>query len=57
MLFKNLFKIKREPHDRYVGGISYIDENGKFHEMIGEGVFAVWPSIEAFENAQKARAH
>lgn len=31
----------------------YVDEKGRYHDPIGGGVYAVWPSYEAYLDATK----
>lgn len=52
---KNIFKIVKVPFDRYDRPGSFIDGSGRFHEAIADGIYAVWPSMELYLEAQKKR--
>ena len=50
--WKTMFKIRRERSSRYERRGDYLDEQGRFHEEIANGVFAIWPTYEAYRKAQ-----
>lgn len=51
---KSPFRIRIEKVNKYLLVGSYVDEDGRYHEAIADGIYAVWPSFEEFK---KARAH
>lgn len=49
------YEIKSKGKDYYYQRryLSYVDDDGQFHETIGNGCYVIWPSKDLYLEAQK----
>ena len=49
------YEIKSKGKDYYYQHryLSYVDDEGRFHETIGNGCYVIWPSKDLYLEAQK----